>query len=62
MYVQKNAKIVEYSLMNFYKVHTAVTHNQIKQDITSVPEDPYPTSPSSDCPPEVTTVLICHIA
>lgn len=40
MYVQKNAKLLENSLMNFHTVHTHLTINQIKQDITSAPENP----------------------
>lgn len=40
MYVQKNAKLLEYRLMNFHTVHTHLAINQVKQVITSDPEDP----------------------
>lgn len=39
----------EYGLMNFHTVHTHLTINQIKQDITSAQEDPS-VSPSLSLP------------
>lgn len=38
MNMQKNAKIMAYSLMNFHKVRTHGPATEMKQDIPSVPE------------------------